>query len=126
MASTPTNTSTRNRLFQLIEKHEAELLKTWVAEQLAATTMRTDLIKEFQFREQSREFWVHFAMRSRQVTLMTYPAGMDSHTRFLKDLSRRRASQGFSPSETAMFIFRCESHWSLFCRRKARQRVAFA
>jgi rsbT co-antagonist protein RsbR len=106
MASTPSNTSTRNRLFQLVEKHEGDLLKTWVAEQLSATTVRTDLIKEAELREQSREFLDAFrnALQTSDLNDITQ-SGWTPVRDFLKDLSRRRAAQGFSPSETAMFIF---------------------
>jgi hypothetical protein len=106
MAAIPTDTSTRSRLFQLIEKHEVELLKTWIKEQIDAHTVRTDLIKESELREQSREFLGAFrnALQTSDLNDITQP-GWSPLRDFLKDLSRRRAAQGFNPSETAMFVF---------------------
>jgi rsbT co-antagonist protein RsbR len=48
------NSSTR--IAEILEKYEAELLADWVKEQLAAITLRPDLLKESELREQSAEF----------------------------------------------------------------------
>src|SRR6266508_1617831 len=69
----------KSRIPEMIAKYESDLLADWMREQLEATTLRGDLMKESELREQSREF--------------------------LSDISRSRARQGFSPAETATFIF---------------------
>lgn len=46
---------------QIIEKNEAELLESWLKEQLTATTRRKDLIKDAELREQSRQFLYEFS-----------------------------------------------------------------
>jgi rsbT co-antagonist protein RsbR len=53
-------------LKQAISKSDKELLTEWMASQLAADTIRTDLMKETELREQSREFLglVHDAIRN--------------------------------------------------------------
>ena len=81
------------------------LVDDWVRTQLAATTMRRDLIDEDELRSESREFLRLFGAAA--VT-----DGADTATGpewvavrgFLVDLSRSRAILGFSPSETASFV----------------------
>jgi hypothetical protein len=41
---------------EVLEKFESEILAQWITEQLAAATMRRDLLKKSQLREQSRRF----------------------------------------------------------------------
>jgi len=87
-----------------IRDNQDSILKDWVAYQLSPGTMRRDLVKEQDLREASRRFLDVF------VTVVEH--GGDSSAQswksaqeFLGDLSKTRAQQGFSPSETAMFVF---------------------
>lgn len=106
MATSPKNTADVVQLSQIVEKHESDLLTQWLREQLAASTWRGDRIKESELRDQSREFLVGFAkaIRSGNLTDLTRPE-WDSIRHQLEDLSASRAAQGFSPSETATFVF---------------------
>ena len=85
--------------------NEQEVLAEWVQLQLAATSLRSDLMKETELREQSREFLALFraALASEKTYSQTSPewAGVRD---FLSGVSRSRALQGFSPSETATFV----------------------
>jgi len=45
---------------QLIKKNEQHILEQWLALQQSATTLRADLMKERELREQSRDFLQHF------------------------------------------------------------------
>jgi rsbT co-antagonist protein RsbR len=98
------NSSTR--IAEILEKYEAELLADWVKEQLAAITLRPDLLKESELREQSAEFLNLFrdAAQSGNLTDIEAPEWAKARE-MLGGVSRSRAVQGFSPSETAMFIF---------------------
>jgi rsbT co-antagonist protein RsbR len=76
-------------------------------EQLAATTFRGDLMKESELREQSRRF-LNLMIRaaSQQPNLDNISASTwDDMREFLSSISRSRAHQGFTPAETAIFIF---------------------
>jgi len=93
-----------NRLAQLLQKHEQELLKNWISQQLSAGTRRADLMKESELQSQSRQFLQGFI-----GALQTNPENVDgpewsSVREFLDSVSRSRAIQGFSPSETATFV----------------------
>ena len=92
-------------LAQLARKNEQKILDQWIAQQLSATTRRADLIKENEMREQSREFLKLFidAMQteSRDIEAPAWKPVKE----MLSGVSRSRAVQGFSPSETALFVF---------------------
>jgi rsbT co-antagonist protein RsbR len=91
----------------VLAKFEADLLPDWVQRQLAATTVRRHLIDEAELVSQSRRF-----LGLLRTTLQNDGGGADlespawaSMRTLLGDLSTARARQGFSPSETAIFIF---------------------
>src|SRR6185503_12693579 len=92
-------------LTQLARKNEQKILDQWIAQQLSATTRRADLIKENEMREQSREFLKLFIdvmqTESRDIEAPAWKPVKE----MLSGVSRSRAAQGFSPSETAMFVF---------------------
>lgn len=97
----------RSRIPEIITKRQSDLLADWIREQLAATTLRSDLMKESELREQSRQFLNLMARASsQQPSLDDINATAWEETReFLSGISRSRAHQGFSSSETATFIF---------------------
>lgn len=87
-----------------IRDNQDSILKDWVAYQLSPGTMRRDLVKEQDLREASRRFLDLF------VTVVedggdSSAQSWKSAQEFLGELSKTRAQQGFSPSETAMFVF---------------------
>jgi rsbT co-antagonist protein RsbR len=94
-----------NRLAGVIKSHEKEILADWIKEQLASTTLRGDLLKESELREQSRAFLaaVQAAVQKGGSEDIAGPAWADVK-QLLTELSRARALAGFSPSETATFV----------------------
>ena len=87
-----------------IRDNQDSILKDWVAYQLSPGAMRRDLVKEQDLREASRRFLDVF------VTVVedggdSSAESWKSAQEFLGELSKTRAQQGFSPSETAMFVF---------------------
>jgi rsbT co-antagonist protein RsbR len=96
----------RSRLCMVIENVEDDLLKEWVKEQLSAPMLRKELMSETELRDQSRTF----LRLLRDVISEDGPVNIDSSEwyavrEFVSNISRSRARQGFSPSETATFIF---------------------
>jgi rsbT co-antagonist protein RsbR len=86
--------------------NEQEILREWVRLQLAAVAMHSDLMKESELREQSREFLSLF--RAALAKGVGYSAHADEWAPirdFLASISRSRAIQGFTPTETATFVF---------------------
>ena len=90
----------------LLQSDEQRLLDEWLREQLAATSFRRDLMSEVEIRQQSAEFLglLRQALARGRADDVAGPE-WDAVRDLLSGLSRNRAVQGFSPSETAMFVF---------------------
>ncbi len=95
----------KNQLAAILRQCEAEILADWLREQAAAATRR-DQVHEAETRQMSKEF----------LTALTQPVGaspaFDQRApewgrvrEILDQLSSSRATHGFSPSETATFVF---------------------
>lgn len=97
------NTS-QTRLLEILKKHEPELLKDWNKEQLNSAS-RQGAIKESELREQTTQFLriIQETLRSTDIDNFG-AAGWDSMKEFLSTISRSRSIQGYSPTETAMFV----------------------
>jgi rsbT co-antagonist protein RsbR len=89
-----------------ILRNDSQILDSWVRLQLAATTRRSDLISEANLRRESTEFLAAFrqGIESGETESVDGPAWATARE-LLADVSRSRARQGFSPSETATFVF---------------------
>jgi len=98
--------STKSNLAELVKRHESDILKDWVKEQLAAVSMRADLMSETELRDQSGEFLKSFqkALQTGELASIAAPAWENTRI-ILEGISISRARQGFTPSETATFIF---------------------
>ena len=98
--------STISRILDLVDKHQAKLLTSWVESQVASGTLRSGQIKEDELKEQSqrflREFTSGFASGHSDDIMGQSWSGVRE---LLSEFSRSRALQGFTPSETATFIF---------------------
>jgi rsbT co-antagonist protein RsbR len=85
--------------------NEQEVLAEWVQLQLSSSTLRSDLMKENELREQSREFIALLRAALGTGAAFSLTSSEWSGVReFLTGVSRSRALQGFSPSETATFV----------------------
>ena len=107
-----------SRIAEIIKSNEKEILGDWIRDQLAAMTLRGDLLKESDLREQSRAFLgaVQTATQKGGTENVDGPAWADVK-HMLADLSRSRALAGFSPTETAIFVFSLKQ--PLFTRVRA-------
>jgi rsbT co-antagonist protein RsbR len=93
-------------LQQIIARAQNELLNEWLETQTADGASRPDLMKASELREQSREFLalLQEAARTGNLDNLAGDAWTPVHE-FLTSISRSRAIQGFSPAETATFVF---------------------
>src|SRR5262245_59514315 len=100
------NGAAPTRIPEAIQKHEAELLADWIAEQTAAAAGRRVTLRDAQLREQCTEFLrlLRQAMLSNNLTDISREEWAPVRE-MLAGLSRSRGQQGFSPSETATFVF---------------------
>jgi rsbT co-antagonist protein RsbR len=97
----------RSRIPEIVRKYEAEILPEWVRYQLESATLRRDLLKDDELREQSRRFLGLFAkaLQGSNGEADVNGAAWGEAREMLAEVSRSRARQGFSPSDTATFVF---------------------
>lgn len=94
-----------NQILEVVKNHQAEILADWLKIQLSSG-VRPDLIKESQLRKECQEFLELFKEALEQGDLTDIHASNWSEVReILAKLSRNRSHKGFTPSETANFIF---------------------
>jgi rsbT co-antagonist protein RsbR len=92
-------------LNEILQKDQGALLTNWVDNQVNAVNFRPDRTSRQELMEQSRRFLALLgdAVKSGNADIMA--PGWSGVRQMLDDLSVLRAQQGFSPSETAAFIF---------------------
>ena len=103
--------SARSMIPALLVRHEREVRASWMESQIAAGSLRSGQIKENDLRDQSQRFLREF-VEALESAEMDDPTGEDltgaawsSVRELLGDISRSRAAQGFTPSQTATFVF---------------------
>ena len=90
---------------RILKTYEAELLDEWLREQMASFRSGSR-IKESELRTQSTEFLNLLQQATQSGTITDVQSPAYGRVRdLLGDLSRSRSIQGFSPSETATFVF---------------------
>ncbi len=95
-----------SRLAQIVEQKEGSLLSEWMTLQLQSLGSQRDRISEAELRTNSHDFVL--ALRQGLATGSSQnidAAAWTSLREVLANLSRQRAAQGFTPAETAMFVF---------------------
>jgi rsbT co-antagonist protein RsbR len=98
-------TTDSGNLLSSVLKDEQQIFDNWLKQQLSAKTRRVDLIKESDLRRESSEFLKAFrqAAESGEHQELEHPSWAPVRE-VLSDISRSRARQGFTPSETATFV----------------------
>jgi rsbT co-antagonist protein RsbR len=93
-------------LADILRRDQQSILAEWSKLQLDSLSTRRDLMSEPELAQQSRDFLSAFA------TAVSTDERFDAHgpiwgpvREFLARISESRARQGFSPSETATFVF---------------------
>jgi rsbT co-antagonist protein RsbR len=96
----------KSRIPEILKSHEGNLLKDWVKQQLTGKAVRTDLMKEPELRDQCEQF-LRLLREATQRGMTTDVTGSEwgELKSLLSEISGSRARQGFSPSETATFVF---------------------
>jgi rsbT co-antagonist protein RsbR len=91
---------------EILEKHEESLLQDWLQEQANSGLRRDDLMRSSELREQCAEFLNLLKQAARTGGIAHIEGAEWSGVRdLLSQISRTRALQGFSPIETATFVF---------------------
>jgi rsbT co-antagonist protein RsbR len=94
------------RLPEVIKRHEQDILGEWLQRQLESGSSRRDLISEAELQRQSRDFLGAFVQAAEAAGTDDLRAPAWTAVRQqLERLSQSRAHQGFTPAETATFVF---------------------
>ena len=107
-----------NTLYSILQDDQQQLLEEWIREQAGTGTQRRDLMSEVELRQQSTEFLALFLAALERGAKDVAGAEWQSVRDLLASVSRSRAVQGYSPTETAMFVFSLKQ--PLFDRLRAR------
>jgi rsbT co-antagonist protein RsbR len=95
--------SDKSTLGSLLQNSADEILADWLRELKSSGVQRDDLMKEAELRQQCREFLD--LLRGAAADGKLQGEAWKPVREFLVDLSRSRATHGFSPSQTATFVF---------------------
>jgi rsbT co-antagonist protein RsbR len=94
-----------SKIPQVLRENEQEILTEWT-KSVTSATRRSDLINDQDFKQQSTRFLQLLQEAVQSGDLSDINGSSFSQLRdFLGNLSVSRARQGFTPSETAMFVF---------------------
>ena len=94
-----------SKIPQLLKNSKSELLANWLQTQQAAG-IRSDLIKEKQLQEECNEFLNLLSQAAQQGNLTDIQTSEWRSVReMLAMISRVRSQKGFTPTETATFVF---------------------
>lgn len=97
--------SGKSHIPEILKKYETELLADWLQE-LKAASSRRGLIKEAELQEECREFLELLKKTLHQGNLSDIEAPEWNDIReMLTSISRIRSQKGFTPTETATFVF---------------------
>jgi rsbT co-antagonist protein RsbR len=100
------DTMTKTGLATILKKYESEIISEWVKEQAAVLSPRGRSAGEVELRKECTEFIGLFREAiDEQNGDDIDSSGWSGVREALQRLSRNRGAQGFSPSETASFIF---------------------
>ncbi|HYX33316.1 MAG TPA: STAS domain-containing protein [Oligoflexus sp.] len=99
----------QNPLGEIVRQHEADILADWIKEQLErdrSPNTRISLVREAEVRELCKNFLQHFiqGLQSGQTHNLQGPEWSELRN-LLSVFSRDRALQGYTPTETASFIY---------------------
>jgi rsbT co-antagonist protein RsbR len=96
----------KSRIPEIFKKYENELLSEWIRELQASIGEAASRIKDSELREQCQRFLRLLQEASQGGNLSDVNKSEYQRVReFLDEVSRSRSLQGFSPSQTAMFVF---------------------
>jgi rsbT co-antagonist protein RsbR len=92
-------------LAEVLQSAEGAILQQWIDAQLAASGMRSELLTRRELEEQSRKFLDALRKAADAAGIDTNATAYAPVRQLLEDMSAARARQGYTPTETATFVF---------------------
>jgi rsbT co-antagonist protein RsbR len=104
----------------IIDKHQQKLLAEWIGQQRADGGSTNGRLDEREIADQSKRFLTELRKGSENARFddISTP-DWDSTREVLDEVSRSRAAQGFTPSETATFVFSLKGPLFTLLRQEA-------
>jgi rsbT co-antagonist protein RsbR len=99
---TPSSTT---RLPEILKTHEQSILAEWIKAQAESVATRRDLMSDAELQRQSREFLTALVGAADGGIEDLQTSEWRPVRELLDRISQSRAEQGFTPSETATFVF---------------------
>jgi len=90
-------------LSEVLGKHEASILEEWIRE-MSGATRRSDLIRDSDLRAQCTRFLKSVREGAESGSIDLQSSAWQPVREQLEEISRSRAQQGFTPTETATFV----------------------
>ena len=95
----------RHLLYDLLEKDDGVIVQRWIDAQIAKTTFRADRMTKAELSDHSRRFLTLLKQALSSGSNDIYSPAWANTRQLLEELSVSRAQQGFTPTETATFVF---------------------
>jgi len=92
-------------LHDLVSRNEGDIVQRWLDRQFASSSFRSDRISKSELTEQARRFLGLLREAVAAGSSDIHSSAWAGTRQMLQELSVSRAQQGFSPSETALFVF---------------------
>jgi len=105
-------------LVEILREDERSLLHEWLEAQLESTTMRSTLLTRSELQDQSRRFLDALKAALDHGGLDSASPAYEGVRQLLEEMSTARGRQGYTPSETATFVFSLKQ--PLFARLRER------
>ena len=90
-------------LMEVLSTNESSILEQWIKE-MSGTTRRSDLIKDSELRTQCSQFLKLLRHGTESGSFQLDSPAWEGARQLLTEISRTRAQQGFTPTETAQFV----------------------
>jgi rsbT co-antagonist protein RsbR len=94
-----------NLLHDLVSRNEREMAQRWLDRQISAANFRSDRTSKSELSDHARRFLALFRESVGSGSTDIHSPAWAGTRQLLEELSTSRAQQGFSPSETALFVF---------------------
>lgn len=96
----------QSQLPEVLDQHGQSVLEQWIEKQLSTPKLRPDLMREAEIREQSARFirLLRDAVEGNNFSDIQRPNWQPMRDA-LREIAHQRAQHGYSPTETATFIY---------------------
>lgn len=91
------------RLAEVLSEHESSIIEDWIRE-MSRSTRRADLIRESDLRAQCAQFLENLRQGVASGSLKVETSAWQPAREQLTEVSKSRAQQGFTPTESATFV----------------------